>query len=161
MRSHGCALARSGSELLDRRTVKQCEVQVGHRYTVYVCARMVAPSLARVLNYWILAPLHSVRYRLVIVTQCIRALAWVHFRSLRALARVLSNWILKPCHSVRHRLVVVTQCIRAFAWVRPRSGAPPRILNYWILATLHSVSYRLVIVTQSIRALAWVHISGA
>ena len=31
-------------------------------------------DLARVLNYWILAPMHSVWHRLVIVTQCIYAL---------------------------------------------------------------------------------------
>ena len=73
-----CSLAwvrpRSGSELLDPSTVTQCEVQVGHRYTVHVCARINAPllaALARVLNYWILSPLHSVRHRLVIVTQCV------------------------------------------------------------------------------------------
>ena len=54
---------------------------------------------ARVLNYWILAPLHSVRYRLVIVTQFMYALTWV------CLARsVLNNWILAPFHSVRYSL---------------------------------------------------------
>ena len=38
MCSHGCALARLGSELLGFSTVEQCEVQVGHRYSVPPCS---------------------------------------------------------------------------------------------------------------------------
>ena len=37
--------ARSGSEFLDPSTVTQYEVQVGHRYTVHVCARLGVPCL--------------------------------------------------------------------------------------------------------------------
>ena len=84
-----CSLAwvrpRSRSDLLDQSTVTQCEVQVGHRYTVHVCACITAPLLAalpRALNFWILAPLHSVRCRLVIVAQFMCALALVRPRSL-------------------------------------------------------------------------------
>ena len=108
------ALARSGSELLDPSTVTQCEVQVGHRYRVHMCARMGVCALARVLNYWILAPLHSVRYRLVIIKKCMCA---------PSLARVVNYWILALLHSVRYRLVIVKECICALAWVCPRSGS--------------------------------------
>ena len=40
---HVCA--RSGSEFLDPSSVTQYEVQVGHRYTVHVCARLGVPCL--------------------------------------------------------------------------------------------------------------------
>ena len=72
--SHMGVLRTLSSELLDPSTVTQCEVQVGYRYAVYMCGSMGATWVAlltRVLNYWILAPLHSVRYRVVIVTQCL------------------------------------------------------------------------------------------
>ena len=39
---------------------------------------MGTPSLARVLKYWILAPLHILLYRLVIVIQCMCALTPSH-----------------------------------------------------------------------------------
>ena len=79
----------------------------GHRQLSDTLAyREGGPRIFGPPDYWILASLHSVRYELVIVTQC-----------MCALGQVLNFWILAPLHSMRYRSGIVTQCMCALAWV--------------------------------------------
>ena len=102
--------------LLDPSFVTQCEIRVGHRYTVHVCARSGSEFLDPSS-----------------VTQCMCALAWV------CLAwSVLNYWILAPLHNVRFRWVIVSQCMCALAMAASSLAAFGRsVQNYWILALMH------------------------
>ena len=82
------------------RALQSLKYQVGHRYIVHVFTRTGCALTRSVRNYWILAPLQSVSYRLVIVTQCMCALA-TGVPTLAALVPVLNYWILAPIHNTK------------------------------------------------------------
>ena len=101
--------------------------------SVHVCARICAPSLARVLNYWILAPLHILPYTHSSLQ--IHRYKLFRVRSHRcALARSGSE-LLGPS-SVTHSALytfIVTQCI-VYGYKRcALAGKPkfPRLVGIW------------------------------
>ena len=116
--------------------------------SVHVCARICAPSLAslaRVLNYWILAPLHILPYTHSSLQ--IHRYKLFRVRSHRcALARFARSGseLLDPSFVTRSALYtsIVTNCIVCARIGAPSLASLARVLKDWILAPLHILPYR-------------------